>query len=138
LLTLGRYGGSILRWTATFRIVRCRAGLSKRNVGCPHMLRPNANRNHAVAESARKSFLDQFLHPLRKPRGERTAALDLRKIAGADSALAKGSRQHIGRRDRVLNGKIDPDAPHGRHGVSRIPDAHKSRAMPQAIHPDGQ
>jgi len=84
--------------------------------------------------------LDQCLHPLRKPRGERTAALDLRKIAGADSALAKGSRQHIGRCDRVLNGKIDPHAPNGRHGVSRIADAHQAGAMPlpQAIHPDGQ
>jgi hypothetical protein len=86
------------------------------------------------------SFLDQCLHALPKPRGERTAALDLREIVCAEGALAKGSHRHIGRRDRVLNGKIDPQAPHGRHGVSRIADAHQAGAMPlpQAIHPDGQ
>jgi hypothetical protein len=36
------------------------------------------------------SFLGQRLHALREPRGERTAALYFRKIAGVDSAFAKG------------------------------------------------
>ncbi len=88
----------------TFRIVRCRAGLSKRDVRCPHALRANASQNpplgcgagtegpvrsrsrkghgsrgrSRVAEATRSSsFLDQCLHALREPRGERTAALDL-------------------------------------------------------------
>jgi hypothetical protein len=59
------------------------------------------------------SFPDQCLHALRKLRGERTAALDLREIVCAEGALAKGFRQDIGRRDRVLNGKIDPTPPTG-------------------------
>jgi hypothetical protein len=79
------------------------------------MLRANANRNHAVAKPARKggtfqepdnprepswfraaeampgdSFLYQRLHALREPGGEGTAALDLGKIARADSALRRG------------------------------------------------
>jgi hypothetical protein len=86
------------------------------------------------------SFLDQRLHALREPGGEGTAALDFGKILGADSAFTKGSCQYIGRRDGVLNGKIDPDTADGRHSVSRIADAHQAWAMPlpQAIHPDGQ
>src|SRR5579872_4372973 len=116
-------------------------------IGCLHVLRANANRNHAVAKPARKgstlqepekpwepcwsrvaeatphdSFLDQRLHALRDPGGERAAVLYFRKIARADSTFAKGSRQDVGRSNGVLNGKIDPDAPHRRHGVSRIAD----------------
>jgi hypothetical protein len=86
------------------------------------------------------SFLYQCLHALREPGGEGTAALDFGKIVGADSSFGKGSCQYIRRRDGVLNGKIDPDAPYRRHGVSRIADAHKTRTMPtpHAIHRDGQ
>ena len=62
---------------------------------------------------ARRFVSDQRLHALREPGGEGTAALDFGKIVGADSAFAKGSCQYIGRRDGVLNGKIDPDAPTG-------------------------
>ena len=129
------------------------------------MLGADANREHAVAKPDRKcctlhepekprepcwsriaeatpgdSFLDQCLHALREPGGEGTAALDFGKIVCAEDALAKGSHQNIGRRDRVLNGKIDPHPPNGGHGVSRIADAHQAGAMPlpQAIHPDGQ
>ena len=80
------------------------------------------------------------MHALREPGGEGTAALDFGKILGADSAFAKGSCQYIGRRDGVLNGKIDPHTADGRHSVSHIADAHQAGAMPlpQAIHPDGQ
>jgi hypothetical protein len=79
------------------------------------VLGADANRDHAVAKPAREcctfqepdnpreptwflaaeatpgdSFLDQRLHALREPGGERTAALDFGKILGADSAFAKG------------------------------------------------
>jgi len=76
-----------------------------------------------VQEATPGLFPDQLLHVLRETGGERAATLYLREIVGTDRAFAKGFCQEIGRRDGILNGEIDPDTAHRRHGVGRIADA---------------
>src|SRR5262249_54927733 len=129
-----------------------------------HMLRPDTDTDEARTHSAqyRRTFQqphdpreaswsrdiktstdllsDQCLHASRDPRRKRAAALYLGEIADADGAVAKGFCQYISGRDRILDGKIDPDTAHRRHGVGRISDAQQAGAIPvpQSIDSDGQ
>src|SRR6266849_8245676 len=134
------------------------------HIECLHVLRADAHTDEVRAYPARKFrtfqepdkprepcwfrvqeatpglFPDQLLHALREPGGKRAAALYLREIVGTDCAFAKGFCQEIGRRDGVLDGQIDPDTAHRRHGVGRIADAYQAGAIPppQAIDLNGQ
>src|SRR5215470_12295159 len=85
-------------------------------------------------------FPDQCLHALCDSRWKLTAVLYLCEIPYAGGTFAKRFCQYVGGRHRVLDGKIDPDATHRRHGVRRISDAQQSGAIPppQTIDSDSQ
>ena len=112
------------------------------------MLRPNSHADEAGAQPARQRCglqlphepgespvgadlpSDYGLHALSDPGRELAAALYFRQVASVESPFAECSRQYIGRRDRILDGKVDPDASDRRHGMSRISDAKEPRTIP--------
>jgi hypothetical protein len=80
--------------------------------------------------------LDGDLHCLSEPRGKRTPALDRGEGIRSDGPVLKRTREYVGRRYGILNGKIDPHPADRRHRVSCIPNAEQTGTppLPQAIH----
>lgn len=86
--------------------------------------------------AANHAILYEDLQRLRGARGESSALLDSTQVVLCDRSTHEFCRQDIGCCDGVLNGEIDADAADGRHGMSRVADAKKSRQEPagEAVH----
>ena len=69
--------------------------------------------------------------------GEFPAFLDFVEMLINGAAILQRLPQNVGGGDCVLNGDIDANAANGRHGVSGIADAEKSRPRPVAQAIDG-
>src|SRR5215472_5187229 len=86
-------------------------------------------RGSGLANAPADLFPNEILQPLRDARGECAAPSYFREIGGAHLACSKRFHQNVGRSDSVLDGQIDPDTGHWRHGVRRVADAHEARAI---------
>src|SRR5262252_2926528 len=96
---------------------------------CPLVEEPQSQRRReplgALEYAPDHPVLDEELELLRGTGRELSTALDRAQILIAWGSLAKTRGQNVGGRYRVLNCQIYAHPANRRHGVSRIPDAHR-------------
>src|SRR5581483_7356071 len=91
---------------------------------------PGRNGRAGIAEDCLQRLVCVNLDELRYASWKFTPVLDSRQHRLRHSTLTQRVRQQVRGRDSILDGKIDTDASHRRHGVRRIANAQESRAIP--------
>jgi len=86
------------------------------------------------------SAMNNDLHALDQARRPFATRLHLSQVVHRNRSALQFFREQVRRRDRILNGEINPNAARWRHGVRRITDAKQSFTTPiaQTIDLDGE
>ena len=83
-------------------------------------------------DASDNSILNRALHSLRHAGRPLTPLLDPLEVLGCQSPRTYRRSQQIRRRDRILDGQVDPDTTDRRHGMRRIADTEETRTIPLA------
>ena len=107
----------------------CREVLESRDAGDD----PQSERRSdwtRVLENSAEHFVGERLQPLRSADGGLAVGLDVAQVPVGEGAAAQWFAEDVGGGDSILQGDVDADAAHGRHGMSGVPDTQQARNSP--------